>query len=132
MRRLFSIVLMLVVLAGCQGGGMSDNFKLDSTLRMEIKGYITFMYNPLTCQLSYNPEEYEFRVHTDNMSDFYMLRLDELPNHVGQVVNGTASWTTGDDLHTKKTTFEAIKFEGGKIWFWSASSRIALVVQVLR
>ena len=98
---------------------------------IQIKGYITFLYDPLTCQISYNPDKYEFRVHSDNMSDFYMLRLDEMPGRVGQSVNGVASWTTGDDLHSKKTAFEALKFEGGRIWLWSSSSRIAVVVQTL-
>ena len=132
MRKLFLIlVLMLAVFTGCRKSHVSDDFKLNSTLRMEIKGYITFLYDPLTCQISYNPDKYEFRVHSDNMSDFYMLRLDEMPGRVGQSVNGVASWTTGDDLHSKKTAFEALKFEGGKIWLWSSSSRIAVVVQTL-
>ncbi len=132
MRKLILIlVLMLAAFTGCRKSHVSDDFKLNSTLRMEIKGYITFLYDPLTCQISYNPDKYEFRVHSDNMSDFYMLRLDEMPGRVGQSVNGVASWTTGDDLHSKKTAFEALKFEGGKIWLWSSSSRIAVVVQTL-
>ena len=132
MRKLFLIlVLMFAAFTGCRKSHVSDDFKLNSTLRMEIKGYITFLYDPLTCQISYNPDKYEFRVHSDNMSDFYMLRLDEMPGRVGQSVNGVASWTTGDDLHSKKTAFEALKFEGGKIWLWSSSSRIAVVVQTL-
>ena len=132
MRKLILIlVLVLATFTGCRKSHVSDDFKLNSTLRMEIKGYITFLYDPLTCQISYNPDKYEFRVHSDNMSDFYMLRLDEMPDRVGQSVNGVASWTTGDDLHSKKTAFEALKFEGGKIWLWSSSSRIAVVVQTL-
>lgn len=132
MRKLFLIlVLVLATFTGCRKSHVSDDFKLNSTLRMEIKGYITFLYDPLTCQISYNPDKYEFRVHSDNMSDFCMLRLDEMPGRVGQSVNGVASWTTGDDLHSKKTAFEALKFEGGKIWLWSSSSRIAVVVQTL-
>ena len=132
MRKLFLIlVLVLATFTGCRKSHVSDDFKLNSTLRMEITGYITFLYDPLTCQISYNPDKYEFRVHSDNMSDFYMLRLDEMPDRVGQSVNGVASWTTGDDLHSKKTAFEALKFEGGKIWLWSSSSRIAVVVQTL-
>ena len=65
------------------------------------------------------------------MSDFYIIRLDEMPAAEGQTVNGTASWTTGDDLHTKKTSFEVIHLEGGKIWLWSPGTRIAAVVMEL-
>ena len=132
MRKLFLIlVLVLATFTGCRKSHVSDDFKLNSTLRMEIKGYITFLYDPLTCQISYNPDKYEFRVHSDNMSDFYIIRLDEMPAAEGQTVNGTASWTTGDDLHTKKTSFEVIHLEGGKIWLWSPGTRIAAVVMEL-
>ena len=129
--RLSIIALLALCLAGCREHNLSDDFKFDSTIRLEIKGYTIFRYDPLTCQIGFNRERCEFRIHTDNMSDFYMLRLDEMPGRVGQSVNGVASWTTGDDLHSKKTAFEALKFEGGRIWLWSSSSRIAVVVQTL-
>lgn len=134
MRHFIGIVVIVLafLLQGCKGESrLSDSFKLDDDIRMEIKGYTTFRYKPLSCQLAFNKEECEFRVHSDNMSDFYVLRLDEMPENEGQSVNGTVSWTTGDDLHSKKTAFEAVKLEGGKIWLWSASTRIALVVQTL-
>ena len=132
MRRLFLILTMtLAAFTGCKVEDLSEDFRLDSTLRMEIKGYTTFSYDPTNCQIGFNREQCEFRVHTDNMSDFYIVRLSEMPAGEGQVLNGTVLWTTGDDMHSKKTDFSVVKMEESKVWLWSSASRIAVVVQIL-
>ena len=134
MKRLIHIFACLpaILLWACEPHhAMSEEFAQDDEIRMEIKGYTTFRYDPNTCQIGFNRENCEFRVHTDNMSDFYVVRLDYIPVEEGEVLNGTVSWTTGDDLHNKKTAFEAVKLEGSKIWLWSASTRIAMVVRTL-
>ena len=132
--RKWSTILSLCVaalFAGCNDVDLSEDFQTNDQLRLEIKGYVTFSYDPLTCQLGFNRDLCEFRVHSDNMSDFFSLKLDEMPASMGQKINGTASWTTGDDFHNKKTTFEVVRIEHGKIWLWSPDSRIAAVVQEL-
>lgn len=118
-------------MAGCDEVDLSEDFKINDQLRMEIKGYVTFSYDPLNCQIGFNRENCEFRVHSDNMSDFFSIRFDEMPASEGQRVYGTASWTTGDNLHSKKTIFEVVRLESNKIWVWSSDSRIAAVVQTL-
>ncbi len=128
---LISFLLVAALFWGCGQTDLSDDFKHNGQLRMEIKGYVTFSYDPLTCQLGFNREDCEFRVNSDNMSDFFILKLDEMPSGEGQRINGAATWTTGDNLHYKKTIFEVVKLEGSKIWLWSSESRIAAVVQVL-
>ncbi len=117
--------------SGCKEADLSEDFKMNDQLRIEIKGYTVFRYDPLNCQTGFNREKCEFRVHTDNMSDFFAIQLDVMPSSLGQRVNGTASWTTGDDLHGKKTIFEVVKIDNNKIWLWSSDSRIAAVVQAL-
>lgn len=126
---IFAVVL--ATFAGCKSENLSEEFVLDRTPRMEIKGYTTFLYDPLTCQVGFNQENCEFRVHTDNMSDFFIVRLNEMPSGENQIIEGTAQWTTGDDLHNKKTRFSVVKMDGDRIWLWSAESRIAVVVQAL-
>ena len=133
--KLLSRISLLLLLAGsvsaCRVHDLSEDFQFDDTVRMEIKGYTTFKYDPYNCQIGFNREKNEFRVHTDNMSDFFHIRFEQMPSAEGQIVNGTVSWTTGDNLHSKKTTFELVKLEGSKIWLWSPSTRIAAVVDVL-
>lgn len=131
MKRLSAILAILCLMWACKEPNLSEEFRQSDELRLEIKGYTVFLYNPLTCQLGFNRNNNEFRIHSDNMSDFFVVRLDSIPTSEGEVTPGTVSWTTGDDLHNKKTTFEAIRLEGGRIWLWSASNRIAAVIQVL-
>ena len=125
------LALVLAALAGCRTETLSEEFIEDRTPRMEIKGYTTFLYDPLKCQIGFNHDKCEFRVHTDNMSDFFIVRLSEMPSSENQILDGTAQWTTGDDLHNKKTSFSVLKMDGDRIWLWSAESSIAVVVQIL-
>lgn len=125
------LALVLAALTGCRTETLSEEFIEDRTPRMEIKGYTTFLYDPLKCQIGFNQDKCEFRVHTDNMSDFFIVRLSEMPSSENQVLDGTAQWTTGDDLHNKKTSFSVLKMDGDRIWLWSAESSIAVVVQIL-
>lgn len=125
------LVIVLAAFTGCISDDLSEDFLNDDTLRMEIKGYTTFLYDPLRCQVGFNREKCEFRVHTDNMSDFFIVRLDEMPAGENQLLNGTVQWTTGDDLHSKKTSFTVSKMDGDKIWLWSSQGRIAVVLQIL-
>lgn len=125
------LALVLAALAGCRTETLSEEFIEDRTPRMEIKGYTTFLYDPLKCQIGFNQDKCEFRVHTDNMSDFFIVRLSEMPSSENQILDGTAQWTTGDDLHNKKTSFSVLKMDGDRIWLWSAESSIAVVVQIL-
>lgn len=125
------LALVLAALTGCRTETLSEEFIEDKTPRMEIKGYTTFLYDPLKCQIGFNQDKCEFRVHTDNMSDFFIVRLSEMPSSENQILDGTAQWTTGDDLHNKKTSFSVLKMDGDRIWLWSAESSIAVVVQIL-
>lgn len=125
------LALVLAALTGCRTETLSEEFIEDRTPRMEIKGYTTFLYDPLKCQIGFNQDKCEFRVHTDNMSDFFIVRLSEMPSSENQILDGTAQWTTGDDLHNKKTSFSVLKMDGDRIWLWSAESSIAVVVQIL-
>jgi hypothetical protein len=131
MKKVLAILSILCLLAACREPDLSEEFSAGDDLRLEIKGYTVFLYNPLTCQRGFDRSSNEFRIHTDNMSDFFIVRLDSIPVSEGETTAGTVSWTTGDDLHNKKTSFEAIKLEGGKIWLWSSSHRIAAVVEIL-
>ena len=75
---LISFLMVAALFWGCGQTDLSDDFKQNGQLRMEIKGYVTFSYDPLTCQLGFNREDCEFRVNSDNMSDFFILKLNEM------------------------------------------------------
>lgn len=134
MRSLRSILALAVLLAfaACAKDNSLSEFRTTDDLCIMIKGYTTFRYSPLTCQKGYNPSQREFRVHTDNMSDFYTVRLDRIPAGTGQTVYGNVRWTTGNNIHSKKNVpFEVIRLEGNRIWLWSSKNGIAAVVDIL-
>ena len=131
MKRALAIFAFLCLGVSCKQPSMSEEFRGSETLHLEIKGYTTFTYDPLTCQKAYNADRREFRVSSDNMSDFYTVRLDGLPDREGQSVRGSVTWTTGDNIHSKSTVFETVRLDGSRIWLWSSSNRIAVVVEVL-
>lgn len=91
-----------------------------------------FTYNPSTCQMAFNRERREFRVHTDNMSDFYTLTLSEIPSAPEQKVTGTLIWTDDNEVNARKNvTFTAERLEGDRIWLWTDNGQIGVVVRVL-
>lgn len=128
---LATLLVTLTLACACHEDEVSSSFLLDKQVRLEIKGYTVFRYDPLSCQLGFCRDKAEFRAHSDNMSDFYTVRLEAMPAVVGEEIAGSISWTTSNDLHNKKTTFEVSRIEGDLVWLWSASNRIAVVVRVL-
>ena len=128
---MLAALLGCLVLSSCTGGKADPDFIATSDCNLRVKGEVVFKYDPLTCQTAFNRRNCEFRVHTDNMSDFFIVRLSEMPSSENQILDGTAQWTTGDDLHNKKTSFSVLKMDGDRIWLWSAESSIAVVVQIL-
>ena len=121
----------LLMLTACRQEHLSDSFMLNGDVRIEIKGFVTFAYDSLHCQKAFNRERREFRVHTDNVSDFFSLKLDAIPSEAGQKVSGTATWTTRQNIHSKRTSFEVLKLKDRQVWLWSGTNRIAAVVEIL-
>ena len=132
MKRLITILALCLFLAGCDDSGFKTEFTALDTVRLEVNGSVVFMYDPLTCQLGYDSSKGEFRVHTDDMSDFFTLTLPHLPTSTSEFVNGDISWTTSTSIVSKKNvTLETIRLEGDMIWLWNRGSRIALAVRIL-
>ena len=131
-RALVILLLAAMTLCSCRNDRLIHGFVLEDGIRLVENSKTIFTYDPNTCQLSFNRERCEFRVHTDNMSDFYVLTLSEIPTRASQEVRGTLVWTTKTDINIKKNvTFTAEKLEGDRIWLWTGNGRVGVVVQVL-
>ena len=126
------LALVLAALAGCRTETLSEEFIEDRTPRMEIKGYTTFLYDPLKCQIGFNQDKCEFRVHTDNMSDFFVVDFSDIPASEGQSLTADLVWTTEREVLTRKNlTLTVVRSEGDQFWLWSNAGRIGLVVRIL-
>ncbi len=122
----------LLLLVSCKDDRFITSFVQQDGIHLSVNSKTVFRYDPLTCQLAFNRDRREFRVHTDSMSDFYTLTLSEIPTRQGQEVKGTLVWTTEKDINTKRNvTFTAEKLEGDLIWLWTGNGRVGVVVRVL-
>ena len=84
------------------------------------------------CQMSFNQTTLEFMAFNDSMSDYYSVRLSEIPTRVGQAVIADLIWTTSKDvLHRDNVAFETVRLEGDSIWLWSYSARIGVSLRIL-
>lgn len=127
-----AILILVLLFCGCDRNKEMQVLVEDGTIRLTVGGYNQFVYDAATCQMGFCREKGEFRVGTDNMSDYFILTVSEIPSSVGQVVNCSLIWTTWSSLESKsRIALEAVKLEGDKIWLWNPQARIGAVVRTL-
>lgn len=132
MKRLLIILSVSVLLSSCDKNAELREVMEDSTIRLSIQGVTQFAYNPTCCQIGFCREKKEFRVHTDNMSDYFVVTLDRIPAVLNSTVTGNIIWTGSSSLERRENiALEVVKLEGDKIWLWNGQARIAAVLKVL-
>lgn len=126
------IAMLVCTLLSCRKNQIDEGFTLDSNVRMEVSGTEIFRFNSITCQESFNYEDRCFCVGTDTMSDFFSVKLNAVPNQEGQTVYGSLRWTTPTSISSKNNVaLKVIKLESDKVWLWSTTADIGLVVRFL-
>ena len=126
------LILSIIALCSCRRDRFSSAFVESDEIRLQVGGSVQLRYDPLKYQLSFSRDLHEFRVSTDNMSDFFCLSLDGIPSEEGQVLGGRLVWTTHTDVLTKNNlALEVLHLEGGKVWLWSKDARIGACVEML-
>ena len=137
MRRILPISLCLLLSLACLSGCNRDGFsksELDSPdVRLSVKGSEVFSYVAGSSQMALNRGRKEFRVGTDTMSDYFLLKMSELPRENGQVFTATLQWTTDDDMVTRSgLTFKVERIgDDGTVWLWCAAQKITVVMKLL-
>lgn len=128
----FTLLIGIILLASCQGKVDPEFIGLQD-FGLQVKGTKVFTYNSLTWQTAFNRERCEFRVHTDNMSDYYCVTLNTVPSSEGQKVKGSVVWTSSSDVINKSgLNFSVEKIDrAGRIWLWCKKERIGAVIQAL-
>lgn len=132
-RLIILLLIPLLMAAECRHNQPDPIVLSDSTPQLSVQGKVLFRFEENTCQLGYNRERAEFRMHTDNMSDYVLVNLDHIPSSVGEEVTAEEiSWTTAYDIEYRmKIILEVLKLEDGNIWLWSSRDQMALVVREL-
>lgn len=132
MKRFPLIFLLCIFVASCHQEAIDESFLLDDSVRMIYEGREVFRYEALNCQLSFNKENREFCSGTDTMSDYFAVRLNDIPFQTGQTVSGWLEWTTTTSIRTKdNVALEVVRLEGDIVWLWNSSGRTGLVIRVL-
>lgn len=132
MRKLGIIIAAAVLFCGCQEERLISAFSARDEIRLQVGGVEQLSYDHLTCQLGFNIDNREFRVHTDNMSDFFSLRLSSIPTEDEEQVTGSLAYTTRTDVvHKSNITLKVVRLEGDRIWLWNQASRIGVEIQIL-
>lgn len=128
----FTLLIGIILLASCQGKVDPEFIGLQD-FGLQVKDTKVFNYNSLTWQTAFNRERCEFRVHTDNMSDYYCVTLNTVPSSEGQKVKGSVVWTSSSDVINKSgLNFSVEKIDrAGRIWLWCKKERIGAVIQAL-
>ena len=128
-----AVIALLFTLTACvEGGTYTPEFLTDATLRMAVGKTDIITYAPLSCQYAYNSDNMEFRLHTDNLSDYFIIRLQAEPTEEDQMVTaGLLRWTspTGADQVRKNIALQVVKMEGDVVWLWYSRESIKMTVR---
>ena len=128
-----ALLALLVLPVGCEPQTVyTPEFLTDSTLRMEVGKQEILPYNPIPCQTALNLHRCEFRMHTDNMSEYFIIRFSSMPSEEGESVTvESLVWTnpSGTDQTRKNITLEVVKLEGDIAWLWNSRESIRMTVR---
>lgn len=128
-----ALLALLVLPVGCEPQTVyTPEFLTDSTLRMEVGKQEILTNNPITCQTALNLHRCEFRMHTDNMSEYFIIRFSSMPSEEGESVTvESLVWTnpSGTDQTRKNITLEVVKLEGDIAWLWNSRESIRMTVR---
>ena len=128
-----ALLALLVLPVGCEPQTVyTPEFLTDSTLRMEVGKQEILTYNPITCQTALNLHRCEFSMHTDNMSEYFIIRFSSMPSEEGESVTvESLVWTnpSGTDQTRKNITLEVVKLEGDIAWLWNSRESIRMTVR---
>lgn len=130
---IFTMLALAVMAAACGPENIpSPEFIGSDEIKLEMDGKLIFSYNENICQMAFNRDMHEFRVSDDSMQNYFILKVDQMPEVLDQVVTGNISWATDRDLGSKKQiTLKVVRLEGERIWLWSSNHQIGVTVDVL-
>lgn len=132
--KILAIVLAGSLLGACNPDSNFDKNELkNGTIRLEKGGRTLYSYDPYTSQMSFNTSNNEFRVGTDNFSDYFVLKLSSLPKREDEKITGSLVWTTSSTVESVKSiSFEVKKIDTmNTIWLWNAENEFIVVVKQL-
>ncbi|MCX4335473.1 MAG: hypothetical protein K1V99_01290 [Bacteroidales bacterium] len=133
MKKIIMILTVALLAASCDKYDVTEVLLQRSDISLTWKGKLQMSYNESSCQLGFNEEKKEFRVYDDALGYWFIVRCNQMPRHVDQTLKADVEWTTANDTRTEKgVEFSVEKTDSqGKIWMWSKSKKIGVVIRQL-
>ena len=124
---------LALVVSGCTIYDIDEILLSQEDVSLTWKGEEVLVYDPDKWQMGYNQLRNEFRVHDDQMADYFVVRCDAVPTDEGQELKADVQWTEKSSI--KK--LEGIRLEvkkvsaDGYVWLWGNAHGVGIVVRKL-
>lgn len=128
------IVLTIISVISCVGPQPDEVLLPRTEISLTIKGEVIMELDPATCQVAYNSERNEFRLASDNLSDWLIFKSNATPTDAGQEVMASLEYTSQSNIkRLSDLTFSVEKVApDGTTWLWNKDRRIGIIIKVLQ
>lgn len=132
MRKLVILTVIASIVTGCVWD--IDEILLErDDISLTMKGEELFVYDPMTCQISFSSTDNSYRMYDDRLSDWVTIKCSDKPDTEGQSLTADITWTASSSIRTVR----GLKFmvqktsSDGKVWLWNKSQKIGIVIKNL-
>ena len=128
------ILLTIAIVTGCVGLQPEEILLPRSEVSLTVKEEVVMAFDPATCQIGYNSERNEFRLASDNLSDWLIFKSNATPTDVGQEVMASLEYTSQSNIKIlTDLTFSVEKTApDGTTWLWNKEKKIGIIIKVLQ
>lgn len=131
MKRLMFILIVLASAAGCTLYTMEESLLPREDISLTWKGDVQVSYESSSSQMGFNDARNEYRIYSDVLADWFVLKCSERPAGMDHIFQADVSWTGKKSTMTKTgIEFKVVKTdEQGKIWLWNESDKIGIIIK---
>jgi len=124
--------MLTLTIASCQKHEPVPEFLDGSTISLNMGGKAIHTYNQDTWQSSFKEKAIQYRVFSDDMTNYYTLVCGQKPTEKGQQIIATLTWASGgaaaNSLSDLTFSVEQIDPDTGAIWLWCKKKSIGVAV----
>lgn len=131
----FAAVTAILLSSSCIKETEMDPAMLESgQISLKVRGKTVFIYDEDDHQVSSNIHKLEFRVGSDDMTEYFIIHLDAFPAAVDQDVSADIRYVTGRGASRKRDglSMKVVKTDDtGLVWLWCSRDRTGAVIRIL-
>lgn len=123
--------MTLLTAVSCDIEGLSEINMKNEEISLSLKGVVLLQYDSRQWQIGYNGSRNEYRIHDDNMGEYFIVTCSEAPSFEGQTFKADLTYTANSAIARESgLTFEVQKLDGaGRIWLWNKSKKYGIVIK---